>query len=347
MTAHRFTHPTSTISRLACAALLAFLCTAAPAQAAPATVESPIVYDDLDRFAKALESVDAGTPLASAMAGYIAQGSPGMQIFTSRFGLSADTLVERVTQRPRYYRYLAGLRPEIAAREPEIRAALARLLANAPASSRPVPIYLLVANMKAGGNPGVVQTPQGPRPAIALAIDLMAMSPRVDMSEFPKGPAGTGFDDLPTLVVHETAHIFQMQAQGLEAYRSIYADAKRRTNLAFAIREGCADFLTWQATGWTVDGRREYVKAHERALWAEFQPLIHHPMDPAAAWFGPRSPARPQQPMQIGYGIGMAICEAFHDAAPDKAQAMRAIYGAYLPEHFEAILAPYAARMTR
>ncbi|MGE3178623.1 MAG: hypothetical protein AB7O32_14240, partial [Vicinamibacterales bacterium] len=58
-------------------------------------------------------------------------------------------------------------------------------------------------------------------------------------------------------------------------------------------------------------------------------------------------PARPQQPMQVGYGIGMAICEAFHEAAPDKAQAMRSIYGAYLPEHFEAILAPYAARMAR
>jgi hypothetical protein len=329
------------------AVLAATLCVAAQAQSSPATLEPPIVYDDLDRFAAALKAVDGGAPLAGAMAGYVAAGSPGMQIFTSRFGLSADSMVERVTQRPRFYRHLAQLRPEIDAREVEMRAALARLKANAPASATPVPIYFMVANMRAGANPGIVQTPQGPKPVIAVAIDLMAMSPRVDMSEFPKGAAGTSFDDLSTIVVHETAHIFQMQAQGFDAYRSIYTDAKRRTNLAFTIREGCADFVTWQATGWSIDGRRDYVRAHERELWTEFRPLLNSPVDEKEAWFGPRDVARPKQPMQVGYGIGMAICEAFYDAAPDKVQAMRDIYGAYLPQQFEAILAPYAARMAR
>ncbi|MGE3178624.1 MAG: hypothetical protein AB7O32_14245, partial [Vicinamibacterales bacterium] len=266
-----------TILRFAAAALAAVLLIAGRAHA---SAEPPIDYDDLDRFASALQAVDAGKPLAGAMAGYVAAGSPAMQIFTSRFGLSGDTLAERVTQRPRYYRYLATLRPEIAAREADIRAALARLKALAPEGSRPVPIHFLVANMKAGANPGVVQTPQGPRPVIAVAIDLVAMSPRVDMSEFPKGPAGTSFDDITTIVVHETAHVFQMQMQGLESYRSIYTDAKRRTNLAFAIREGCADFLTWQATGTSIDNRRDYVKAHERELWAEFQPVVNNPMNP-------------------------------------------------------------------
>jgi hypothetical protein len=335
---------TSVIQRFAVAALILFLCIAGRAHA---SAEPPFVYEDLDRFAAAIDAVDGGAPLAGAMASYVAAGSPGMQIFKSRFGLSAESMVERVTQRPRFYRYLAKLRPEIAALEPQIRAALARLQASAPTGSMPVPLYFLVANMRAGANPGVVQTPQGPRPVIAIGIDLTAMSPRVDMSEFPRGPAGTSFEDMTVLAVHETAHIFQMQMQGLESYRSIYTDPKRSTNLAFAIREGCADFLTWQVTGKSIDNRRDYVKAHERELWAEFQPLLSAPVDQAAAWFGPRDASRPQQPMQVGYGIGMAICEAFHEAATDKAQAMRTIYGAYLPEHFEAILAPYVVRMGR
>jgi hypothetical protein len=49
---------------------------------------------------------------------------------------------------------------------------------------------------------------------------------------------------------------------------------------------------------------------------------------------------------QVGYGVGMEICRIYHEAAADQAQALRNIYGAYLPEHFDAIVAPYVARMS-
>ncbi len=327
--------------------LLAAVLAAAVFAPAVASAPSPIVYDDLDAFASVLATIDAGTTPKDAMAAYLAVASPGMQIFTERFGVTAESMAARLNRYPRYYRHLATLRPKVEAFEPEIRAAMARLLAAAPHEARLVPIYFLIANMRAGGNPGLVKTAQGVQPAIGIAIDLMAMSPDVDRSEFARGSVGIRLADLPFSAVHEMSHVLQVQAQGMDAYRSIYTNPARSTNLAFAVREGCADFLTWQASGWDLDGRQAYVRANERALWDAFQPILNERMDFKQAWFGPPTADHPEWPMQVGYGIGMAICKAYHDDAADKTAALRAIYGAHLPSHFEAILAPYAARMAK
>lgn len=325
---------------------LAVACLAAGALTpAMAARPSPIVYDDLDAFATAMATIDAGTAPQQAMAAYLAAASPGMQIFTTRFGVTPESMAARVDRYPRYYRHLATLRPQVQAFEPEIRAALAKLHKAAPHDARPVAVYYLVANMRAGGNPGMVKTAQGMQPAIGIAIDLMAMSTQVDRSELPRGTVGIRLADIPFSVVHEMAHVLQSQVQGLDAYRGMYADPARSTNLAFAVREGCADFLTWQASGWDLDGRQAFVKANERKLWAAFHPILHERMSPQQPWFGPPTADRPDWPMQIGYGVGMAMCQAFYDDAADKTAAMRAIYGAHLPEHFEAIARPYAARM--
>lgn len=337
--------PMARVAALFTGLLLGF--TMASASASDGKSGSPLIYDDLDAFAAAIADVDAGSAPLDALQRYIDGASPGMQIFTAQFGTSAATIAERLASYPNYYRYLAGLRPEIEVRETELRSAISELQSGAPAGSRPVPVYFLVANMRAGGNPGLVQTPEGPRPAIGIAIDLMALSDRVDLAEFPKGPPGVRLTDLPMVVVHEMSHIFQMQAQGLENYRSLYTDPARSTNLAFAVREGCADFLVWQAARWRLEDRYQFVDEHAEQLWAEFSPILNQKIDHGANWFGPRSDSHPERPMQIGYGIGMQICEAYYEATADKSQALKQIYGAYLPDHFEAILAPYVERMSR
>ncbi len=317
------------------------------ATAGDRTVGNPLNYDDLDGFATAITEIDAGSPSLEALQRYINGASPGMQIYTQRFGASAETIAARRASYPNFYRYLTSLRPEIEAREMDIQRAISALQANAPAGSMPVPIYFLVANMRAGGSPGLVQTPEGPQPAIAIAIELMALSDRVDHAEFPGKPPGVNLTDLPTVVAHEMTHIFQMQAQGLNNYRSLYFDPARMTNLAFAVREGCADFLVWKAVGWEFEDRNQFVREHADDLWVEFAPILHEPVDPSASWFGPAHEDQPERPMQLGYGIGMQICEAYYAAAADKSQALEQVYRAYLAEHFETILAPYAKRMLR
>jgi hypothetical protein len=306
-----------------------------------------VIYDDLSTFAAAITEIDAGSDPFAAFQRYLDKASPGMQIFTARFDTSAATIAEKFTKYPKYYHYLTTLRSEIEAREAEMLTAIGKLQMSAPAGSKPVPVYLLVANMRAGGNPGVVQTPEGPRPVIGVSIDLMAQSDRVDSVEFGGRPPGLKLTDLPYSVVHEMAHIFQAQNQGMANYRSIYNDPAKSTNLAFAIREGCADFLVWQATGLRFEDRYQFVKAHKKELWDEFSAIADKSTDPTSSWFGPRKYTPPERPMQVGYGLGMQICETYYEAEPDKSMAMKQIYGAYLPEHFKAILTPFAERMSR
>ena len=143
--------------------VLPLLAAAAPPQTASDSGGFPIVYGDLDAFASAIEAMEAGAEAKAAIGNYLAAASPGMQIFVSRFGVNVDSMAARLARYPRYYRYLASLRPQVEARELELRKAIAALQASAPEGSRPVPVYYLVANMTAGGNPGIVETPQGRR----------------------------------------------------------------------------------------------------------------------------------------------------------------------------------------
>lgn len=331
------------------AALLCAACaTASPTTDEPSPVEATFVYEDLDRFAAAMAAIDGGEEPLTAMQRYVETGSPALHFFAGRFGLTPEDMVAEITRRPRFFRHLRTLQPALRAREPEFRRALARLTAEAPAGSAPVPLYFIVGNQTAGGQPGFVDTPEGQRFFIAVAIDVLAMSDAVDMSEFATGAGGRQrFTDIGQVVVHEMTHVYQRQLQGLDNYRSIYTTPERSTNLAYALREGCADFLTWRASGWRLGDRDAYVAAHKAELWAQFEPILREPQDGAAAWFGPRSAEHPDWPLQVGYGVGAAMCRTYYESATDKDAAMAAIYGAYLPEHFEAIAAPFIARMRR
>ncbi|MEZ5460686.1 hypothetical protein [Dokdonella sp.] len=340
---HRLAAPKS-IARLI---KVAMACAVGLASAAEDPAGAPLVYSDLDAFAEAIDKIDAGSEVLPTLQRYMDEASPGMQIFASRFGTSAESIAEKLMSHPNYYHYVAGLGSSIKAGNAELQQAIGKLQADAPAGVRPVPIYFLVANMRAGGNPGLVQTPEGPRPAIAIAVELMSLSDEVDLAEFPKGAPGVQLADLPAVAVHEMSHIFQMQLQGMDNYRSLYTDPARSTNLAFAIREGCADFLVWRSTRMRFEDRYQYVAEHADQLWAEFSAVLDQPVDTSANWFGPRNADQPERPMQVGYGLGMQICQAFHDSASDKSEAIAQICGAYLPEHFQAILKPYAAHMER
>jgi len=331
--------------------IAALLCAAACATSPPTArseAEAPqlFVYDDLDAFAASIQAIDAGADVGAEMQRYTENASPAFQFFAGRFGATAESMTQQVTRRPLYYRYLTTLTPELQALEPQLRRAMDALLETAPPGSQAVPIYFLVGNQTAGGNPGSAETPQGTLYFVAVAIDVMSISPRVDLSEFPNGTGGrVQLTDLPYVIVHETAHVFQRQFQGLDNYRSIYIVEERGTNLAYAIREGCADFLTELASGWVLEPRHSYVNAHEAELWAAFEPIMRAREDGASGWFGAPSAEHPERPSQVGYGVGARICRAYYEAAADKDAALLAIYGAYLPEHFEAIVAPYAARM--
>jgi hypothetical protein len=96
-----------------------------------------------------------------------------------------------------------------------------------------------------------------------------------------------------------------------------------------------------------LSDRQNYVVSRQRELWSAFRHVMHERVDDASGWFGPPSPLHPDWPPQIGYGLGMAICRTFQETAADPREALHTIYGAYPAEQFDAIAAPFSARMER
>ena len=322
------------------------LAVAGPAIAASTSTKVAFVYDDLDRYAAAHSALDQGTEPEAAMKAYVDQGSAAFKFYAKRYDVSAQGIAAEIAKRPKFYRRLAGLKPRLQAHEPLISASIDKL--NVMAGQRlDVPIHFLVANQVAGGTPVELDSADPPAVGVAIAIDMVSLAPDVDMTEFAAGPGGrAALEDIPYVAIHETVHVHQVEAQGgLDNYRSIYRPGPNSSNLAVAIREGCADYLTFLASGIRRSGAQaNYGAANERLLWTEFQKVMNAPAFSAPGWFSGTDPRYPQWPSQIGYWLGDRMCEHYHQSAADKQKAVRDLFAAYRPDEVQKFAEAYGRK---
>ena len=220
------------------------------------TTAPTFIYHDVDAFARAYATVPAGGDPLPAMREYVKSASPGFVAFAKAYGTTAESLAEQVRRRPRYYASLTRLAQRLKSMEPEISKAIEKLSEMAP-GQRPVPIYYMVADQKAGGTPKEVVAADGSVSfGILVAIDMLGVTPDLDKEEFPKGPGGrASAEDIPQVVVHEMVHVYQARTQGIDNYRSIFRAETGGSNLAIAIREGAAEFITWLVSGRRLGNR--------------------------------------------------------------------------------------------
>ncbi|WP_394694233.1 hypothetical protein [Hyphobacterium sp.] len=313
---------------------------------ASAYADPELHFVDLQEFNAALDAIEAGESPLSAMESYVAQASPVFQAYAQRYETSAASIADAYSERPGYYRSLPELEGYIRLREPEIVSALSRLEAMAPAGEV-VPTYFMVADQRAGGTPVLAAGAAGPQINIAVAVDMIALTAETDMSEFPGGTGGRAeASDLPQVVIHENAHVLQLAAQGgLEAYRSIYSP-EGGNMLAVAVREGCAEYLTYLASGWRLGDRHVYGEANERALWSEFEAVMDAPPFSVPGWFSGRHPDHADWPAQIGYWMGFRICEYHHQSAADSDAAVRDLFTLYRPDDLRPLAEAYGASLS-
>jgi len=184
--------------------------------------------------------------------------------------------------------------------------------------------------------------------AIAVAVDVIAVSPDTDMSEFPDGIGGRArVEDLPQVAVHENAHVLQLASQGgLGNYRSIYSP-DTGSMLAVAIREGCAEYLTYLASGWRLGDRHIYGEANEQDLWSAFQQIADEPPFSVPGWFGGTHPEHADWPSQIGYWVGFRICEHHHSNAADPDAALVDLFSLYSPEDVQPLADAYGEALAQ
>jgi len=298
-------------------------------------------YEDLRLFDQALKEIAAGAEPVVSMEGYVTDASVAFQGFAERYEVTAESIATQYAKRPIYYGDLPRIEDWLRAREPEITDALNRLVELAP-SGDSVPVYFLVADQKAGGTPIPIETEDGIRAVIAVAVDAIALTSETDMSEFPDGAGGRAMRaDLPQVVVHETAHVLQVTAQGgLDNYRSIYKPDNGNM-LAIAIREGCAEYLTYLVSEWRLGDRHLYAAEHEKALWQAFKLVMYEPPFSVPGWFGGDHPEHPDWPSQIGYSLGERICKFHYENATDKSEAMKDLFSLYAPDDVKPMATAY------
>ena len=298
-------------------------------------------YEDLRRFDQALQQIAAGADPVESMEGYVTDASVAFKGFAERYEITAESIANQYMKRPIYYGDLPRIEDWLRTREQEIIDALDRLVELAP-SGESVPVYFLIADQKAGGTPIPIETEDGIRAVIAIAVDVIALTSETDMSEFPNGVGGrANRADLPQVVVHETAHVLQVSAQGgLDNYRSIY-DPDRGSMLAIAIREGCAEYVTLLVSGWRLGDRHIYAAEHEKELWEAFKLVMDEPPFSVPGWFGGNHPDYPDWPSQIGYSLGDRICRFHYENATDKSEAMKDLFSLYAPDDVKPMTTAY------
>ncbi len=275
--------------------------------------------DDVVNFLQALEMLGAESDSVSVLQRiYLDKASPGLSEYLRARELAAEDFVEAIRNEEHKYRSLYDLPERLASQEEDTRAALAGLKREIPNVTF-VPVYFFVGI----GDAGLHAEPS----EYGLMISITETT--------------SDFSVVRLVVVHETVHVQQALAVGIEEYMQIFGP--KMNLLALAIREGSAEFLTFLATGeYAKKEAYRYVLENEAALWHRFESEMLGRM-PGEWMFA--APSDPDQPADLGYIMGARIAEAFYDRAADKAQAVKEILSI---TDYEAFLARsgYAAKFS-
>lgn len=275
----------------------------------PAAAE--IVTSDLVNFWQAIDArIGTGSTLAFQRQ-YLDRGSPGLEEFAGRRGVTADRLAAMVDTRPRY---VAGLRAsmlEIAtgtAMKARLHRDFARFEQLYPEAVFP-PVTLLVGRFSSGGTIG--------RTGVLIGSEFYtadATTPLDELGYFERTNVRL-VDSLPFIVVHELVHIQQAQAG---------SRASQGTLLEQALMEGSADFVGELVSGGFVNGHiHEWALPHEAEVWADFRTAMNG--TDVSLWLYNQGSGRTVRPGDLGYFVGYRIAKSYYDRQANKRAALRAI----------------------
>lgn len=284
--------------------------------------------------------MEAGASALEAAQWYLDGATEGLEAYLKTYRVTSHRLAERLTGQPRLYARLKDIVADVRPYEVEILRTVRELRTLAPKLPR-VPIYIFVGVMGHGATVKEVKPEGGEQgPGVLIPIELVVLSDGQHPELAEPGQDRARLDNLIQFVAHELVHAAQVQYQGLERYRVLYREASRGNHLAYAVREGGADFLCYLATG-RLRERHRFLLRHEAELWREFSKLLYEPVGAHRRWFSGTGERDPQRPARLGYAIGWSICRRYHETAPNKDQAILDILPANEEADFGRIAAPY------
>ena len=303
----------------------------APAQSAPRR----FVYDDLNRYIAAVRAINGGAAPAAVLQAYLDGASDGLKTWLTIYPATADELASELGLDPAYHASLASSPRRIAALEPEISRAYARLEAIVPGADLG-DVYFLVGKGSAGGT----ARPQG----TFVAVEMFGRTDQTLSPETGTRPASYGLNELVQVVVHEGVHNLQRHVQGEPNFISIYVNPERMTLLNFAVREGVADYVTHHLTGRWFEPRHAFAEPREAEIWAEFRPIMTETIMARPGWFTGRFADGRGWPIQVGYFVGFKMAEHIHRNAADGSAALFELMSPHTDAQFRAVADRYAQK---
>lgn len=260
--------------------------------------QAPIVYSDLVNFSKFLERIEKGDALDIALnEEYLDKASPGLLEHIKDQQVTAEDFFNAINERLDDYKKLQNLAATLKSVEPELRQAYGRLSEVLPESTF-MPVYYFV-----GVHKGLFAEPS---PA-GISVSITSES--------------TALKHMTELVIHETAHVQQVMAVGLDEYMLVYGPKK--SLLSLAIREGTAEFFTMLVTGKiTQQAALDYLLENEESLWPQFTSSMDDQSPGDWMW---QKPSNGEWPYHMGYAVGYRIVNDYYESAHDKTQAKQAI----------------------
>ena len=275
------------------------------------------IYQDIDNFLQAYSLLPSdGDSTAILQREYFDKGTPGLQEFCPQFALDAPYLAKSIREHPKYYASLIDLKARLITKEPEIAQMFDRLQEVYPQA--PVPtIYYLIGGLRAGGNGGEGNY-------VLIGAEVYALKTDTDRDEFSKNSRLYDPSGIPHIVAHETTHILQEAVQGQEDYLSIYTNEEKGTLLAYAVREGGADYFAELISGDHINPRAHaYGDLHEQELWHLFKEEMH--TTELGDWFFYTPKQQTEWPIDLGYYMGYKITEAYFQNAVSRTEAIEAL----------------------
>ncbi|MGI9551371.1 MAG: DUF2268 domain-containing putative Zn-dependent protease [Aurantibacter sp.] len=285
-------------------------------------------YEDIANFRETFKALQQGGDTLTAFQNYFDKASPGMRGWISRYNWTPEKLAKRVALQPKYYASLLNIDKELKGFEKDISEHYDNMKALYPSEFVTIPPTYYFIMWGGGGSIELTGN--------MISIDYFGNKEGLDPKEFEQYgglfPNGrfpiVGIDDVPQVAVHEVAHLFQTYLQGELDYVSMYLDESKTTMLAYAIREGGAEFIAYLGTGLKDPKKHKYGDLHEKELWQLFKPLLKEHPDEHKGWFSGKSDERPEWPWQVGYYLGFKMIEHYYETTNDKEKALLDILSA-------------------
>jgi hypothetical protein len=260
--------------------------------------QAHLIYSDLENFSNFLQRLEKGDAIEAALQEeYLDKASPGLLEHIKEQEFTAEDIISAVNERFDDYKKLENLAVSLKTVEPELRQAYGRMSEILPGSVF-MPVYFFV-----GVHPGLFAEPS----EVGISVSITSES--------------TALKYMTELVVHESAHVQQVMAVGLEEYLLVYGPKK--SLLSLSIREGTAEFFTMLVTGKiTQQDALDYLLENEERLWPQFAGNMNEESPGDWMW---QKPSNEDWPYHMGYAMGYRIVDHYYQSAEDKTHAMKAI----------------------